>query len=192
MSAEFERLVAQFERFQSKVKHIDDQFAGIGQMQEEVSALEASASSPGRSVTVVAGPGGSIKDIKLSTEALRQQPGSLSAEIMATLRQAVAEVARKQAGIVEAHMGGEMHLVDQVLESQAQAFGTSVEELRSEMPDAPTGSRPTTSYDDDSGRTSIADSGRRPYPSQPSTGGSSQGDAFLNNLFNTDDYEEGR
>ncbi|MGH3948243.1 MAG: YbaB/EbfC family nucleoid-associated protein, partial [Pseudonocardiaceae bacterium] len=66
MSAEFERLVAQFERFQSKVKHIDDQFAGIGQMQEEVSALEASASSPGRSVTVVAGPGGFIKDIKLS------------------------------------------------------------------------------------------------------------------------------
>lgn len=175
MSAEFDQLVSEFERFQSKLRRIDDKFADVDRLQEEVTALAASACSPSRSVTVIAGPGGAIKDIKLSAEALRQQPGALSAEIMSTLHQAVAEVARKQAAIVERHLGDDLGLVERVLETQAQVFGTTVEELRSNLEDTPT---------------------ERSHPTGPaprSSGGDSPGDAFLNTLFaDGEDDQEGR
>lgn len=194
MSAEFDQLVAEFEKFQSKIKHIDDRFSGIGQMQEEIAALETSAHSPNRSVTVIAGPGGAIKDIRLSSEALLQQPGALAAEIMSTLQRAVAEVARKQAGIVDSHMGGELNLTDQVLQSQAELFGTTVEELRSNLEDTPPSNAPrTTTYDDPDQPPTIADTGRhQPYPAPPAASGGSPGDAFLDNLFTDDDYEDRR
>lgn len=195
MTAEFDQLVAEFEKFQSRIKRIDDKFAGIGAMQEEISALEAGVSSPGRSVTVIAGPGGAIKDIRLSAEALRQQPGSLSAEIMSTLQRAVAEVARKQAAIVDTHMGGELHLTDQVLETQAQVFGTTVEELRSNLQDELPRATPAQHHDhdhEDYGASSIADTRRQQYSPPPATGGGSGGDAFLGNLLDDDDYEDRR
>lgn len=198
MTAEFDQLVAEFEKFQSRITRIDDKFAGIAAMQEEVSALEASASSPDRSVTVIAGPGGAIKDIRLSAEALRQQPGTLSAEIMSTLQRAVAEVARKQAAIVDAHMGGELHLTDQVLETQAQIFGTTVEELRSnlsddELPQVTPAQQDHDQHghhdDEDFGSGSIADTGRQRYSPPPATGGGSPGDAFLKNLLDDEDED---
>jgi DNA-binding protein YbaB len=145
VSAEFDQLVAQFEQFQSKLKNVDEQFANLGQMQGEIADLEARASSPDRAVTVVAGPGGTIKDIQFTPQALRQPPHALSAAVMSTLQRAVAEAARKQAGIVEGHLGGDMHLMDQVLQTQAELFGTTPEELRASMeqpqtpPPAPAG-----------------------------------------------------
>jgi hypothetical protein len=61
---------------------------------------------------------------------MRRPPQELAAALMATLRQAVAEAARRQAGIVENALGDDMHLTEQVLETQAQLFGMSKEELR--------------------------------------------------------------
>lgn len=133
MSAEFDQLVAQFEQFQSKLKRVDEQFANVGQMQQELAEMEAVATSPDRSVTVVAGPSGSIKDIRLTDLAMRQSPQALSAALMSTVQRAVAEAARRQAGIVESALGDDMHLTDQVLETQAQLFGTTPEELRASM-----------------------------------------------------------
>lgn len=133
MSAEFDQLVAQFEQFQSKLKRVDEQFANVGQMQQELAEMEAVATSPDRSVTVVAGPSGSIKDIRLTDLAMRQSPQALSAALMSTVQRAVAEAARRQAGIVESALGDDMHLTDQVLETQAQLFGTTPEELRTSM-----------------------------------------------------------
>ncbi|NKQ56376.1 YbaB/EbfC family nucleoid-associated protein [Amycolatopsis sp. K13G38] len=133
MSAEFDQLVAQFEQFQSRLKRVDEQFANIGQMQQELAEMEAVAVSPDRSVTVVAGPSGAIKDIRLTDLAMRQSPQALSSALMNTVRQAVAEAARRQAGIVENAVGDDMHLTDQVLETQAQLFGTTPEELRATM-----------------------------------------------------------
>ncbi|HVW44741.1 MAG TPA: YbaB/EbfC family nucleoid-associated protein [Amycolatopsis sp.] len=130
MSAEFDQLVAQFEQFQSKLKRVDEQFANIGEMQQELAGLEAVATSSDRSVTVVAGPSGSIKDIRLTDLAMRQSPQALAATLKSTLAQAVAEAARRQAGIVENAIGDDMHLTDQVLQTQAQLFGTTAEELR--------------------------------------------------------------
>src|SRR5690606_26769973 len=109
------------------------------QMQEQLNELESVATSPDGSVRVVAGPGGAVKDIKLSQEALRQQAGALSATIMSTLQRAVAGAARKQAELVEAHMGGMgAGITEQVLEAQAEAFGVSVEELKGEGEQADT------------------------------------------------------
>ncbi|MDQ2588570.1 YbaB/EbfC family nucleoid-associated protein [Saccharothrix yanglingensis] len=130
MSAEFDQLVARFEQFQARLHRVDGQFAGIGEMQRELASMEVVATSPDRAVTVVAGPSGSIKDIRLTDHAMRRPPQALAAALMATLRQAVAEAARRQAGIVENALGDDMHLTDQVLETQAQLFGVTPQELR--------------------------------------------------------------
>ncbi|WP_335618080.1 YbaB/EbfC family nucleoid-associated protein [Lentzea guizhouensis] len=108
---------------------VDQQFANIGEMQQQLTELEAVATSADRAVTVVAGPSGSIKDIRLTDLAMRRPPHALAAELMSTLQKAVAEAARRQAGIVEGAMGDDMHLKDQVLETQAQLFGMSKEDL---------------------------------------------------------------
>ncbi|NGY59516.1 YbaB/EbfC family nucleoid-associated protein [Lentzea sp. NEAU-D13] len=112
------------------MQRVDQQFANIGEMQQQLTELEAVATSADRAVTVVAGPSGSIKAIRLTDLAMRRPPHALAAELMSTLQQAVAEAARRQAGIVEGAVGDDMKLSDQVLETQAQLFGMSKEELR--------------------------------------------------------------
>lgn len=148
-SAAFEQLVAQFERFQSQMQRVDQQFANIGEMQQQLTEMEAVATSADRAVTVVAGPSGSIKDIRLTDLAMRRPPHALAAELMSTLQRAVAEAARRQAGIVEDAIGDDMKLSDQVLETQSQLFGMSKEELRAvrseegaPQPPAPAPQRP--------------------------------------------------
>jgi DNA-binding protein YbaB len=192
VSAEFERLVAEFEKFQSKIKNVDDQLGGIQRMQSELTELEATAVSADRSITVVAGPGGAITDVRFTEEALRQQPQALSSALMTTLRQAVAESARKQAAIVDEHMGAQLGLTDQVLETQAQLFGTSEDELRERLAEeTPERPRPAEEeHHDDYSQQSFLQDGdsepQRPSTPPPSTGGS-QGDDFLRNLFDDDD-----
>ena len=130
MSAEFDQMIAQFERFQAQMQRVDQQFANLGDMQQQLTEMEAVATSADRAVTVVAGPSGTIKDIRLTDQAMRRPPHALAAELMSTLQKAVAEAARRQAGIVEGALGNDMHLTDQVLETQATLFGMSKEELR--------------------------------------------------------------
>ncbi|MFS8099833.1 YbaB/EbfC family nucleoid-associated protein [Lentzea alba] len=112
------------------MQHVDKQFANIGEMQQQLTEMEAVATSADRAVTVVAGPSGTIKAIRLTDQAMRRSPQALAAELMSTLQQAVAEAARRQAGIVEGAIGTDMKLSDQVLETQAQLFGMSKEDLR--------------------------------------------------------------
>ncbi|MFC9253160.1 YbaB/EbfC family nucleoid-associated protein [Amycolatopsis thailandensis] len=191
MSAEFEQLVAEFEKFQSKIKQAETQFAKVGEMQGELAELESVASSPDRFVTVVAGPGGSVKDIRLSPEALRQQPQQLAAAILSTLHTAVADAARKQAGIVDAQFGGTFHtnVEEQVLEAQAEAMGTTKEELRSQMSEEPpqgTTRRPRN--EDDFSEDTVLRRSDEPTPQRPAAGGDSAGDQFLKNLFDEEDH----
>lgn len=188
MSAEFEQLVAQFEQFQSKIQRIDDQFAGIGEMQSELSSLEATATSPDRSITVVAGPGGSVKDIRLTEEALRQRPQALSAALMSTLQQAVAESARMQAAIVDQHMGEDLQLTEKVLETQSELLGTPIEELRSRVEDTTAAPKPAEEEQhDDYSQQSFLRASDQPKPPPPPASGGSQADDFLKNLFNDED-----
>ncbi|MEV7550803.1 YbaB/EbfC family nucleoid-associated protein [Amycolatopsis sp. NPDC089917] len=187
MSAEFEQLVAEFEKFQSSIKNVDDRFANIGGMQDELSRLEATASSPDRSVTVVAGPGGAIMDVKFTEDALRQRPEALSAALMSTIQQAVAESARKQATIVEEHMGDDLNLVDQVLETQAELFGTTVEDLKARMDEAPPAEARAEQPDDYSERSVLKSADEPQQARPPASSGGSDGDRFLKNLFDEDD-----
>ncbi|GAB3005641.1 YbaB/EbfC family nucleoid-associated protein [Amycolatopsis acidiphila] len=189
MSAEFDQLVTQFEQFQARLRHVDEQFADVAAMQAELTALEATATSPDRSVTVVAGPGGAVKDIRFTDAALRQSAPALSAAVLATLRQAVAEAARRQAGIVEAHVGDDMHLMDQVLETQAELFGTTPEELRASMAEQPARPAADEPHDDhdDYGQGSVL---RREEPQSraapPARGNDPSGNRFLN-LYDEED-----
>ncbi|WP_410656601.1 YbaB/EbfC family nucleoid-associated protein [Amycolatopsis sp. lyj-112] len=194
MSAEFEQLVAEFEKFQSKIKQAETQFAKVGDMQGELAELESVATSPDRAITVVAGPGGSVKDIRLTPEALRQQPQQLAAAILSTMHTAVADAALKQAGIVDAQFGNAFHLnvEEQVLEAQAEALGTTADDLRSNMseeppPDTarPAGRRPRN--EDDFSEETVLRRSDEPTPGTK-PGGDSAGDQFLKNLF--DDQEE--
>lgn len=190
MSAEFDQLVTEFERFQSQIRNVDERFANIGQLQSELAALEATASSADRSITVVAGPGGAVKDIQFTEKALSQQPQALSAALLSTIQQAVAEAARKQAGIVDEHLGDDSQLSEQVLESQAELFGTSVEELRAQHGDDARKRPVEEEYHDDYSQQTVLNSGdergdRTPPP--PSAGGGSAGDHFLQNLFEEED-----
>ncbi|RSN35899.1 hypothetical protein DL990_06995 [Amycolatopsis sp. WAC 01416] len=191
MSAEFEQLVAEFEKFQSKIKQAETQFAKVGEMQGELAELESVATSPDRSVTVVAGPGGSVKDIRLSPEALRQQPQQLGAAILSTLHTAVADAARKQAGIVDAQFGGTFHtnVEEQVLEAQAEALGTTTDDLRSQMSEEPppsTARRPRN--EDDFSEETVLRRSDEPAPGRPPSAGDSPGDQFLKNLFDEEDH----
>lgn len=193
MSAEFERLLTQFEQFQSKIKKVDDQLANVAQMQSEIEDIEATAMNVDRSVTVVAGPGGAIKDIQLTEKALAQQPQALSSELVSTIQQAVAEAARKQAGVVDEHTGGGMNVTDQVIETQAQLFGTSPEELRERMEQESPRRRPAVAleeeyHEDYSHHDVFAADDEQPQSTAPAADdGGSAGDEFLQNLFGEDE-----
>jgi len=179
MAAEFDQLVAEFERFQSGIRNVDDRFAGLGAMRQQLTELRASASSPDGGVTVVTGPGGAVLDVKFTDAALAKGPQALSAALMTTLREAVGEAARRQVVLVREHLGDELGLVDQVLETQAEAFGTTVEELRSKL------TQEEAAPPEDFSEQRVLRQADAPQP--PPAGGGSAGDTFLRNLFDEED-----
>jgi len=68
-----------------------DRLNHYAEMKEEITKIQATVGSSDRCVTVVAGPGGSVLDIRLSDEAFHSvSPQSLAASITSTLRVAVA------------------------------------------------------------------------------------------------------
>ena len=138
MTAEFDQLVAEFEQFQAQIKNMDDRFEHLAGMRSELENLEVTVTSPDHAVTVVTGPGGAVLDVRFTEDALRLGPEQLGAVVMSTLREAVADAARQQAGIVEEFAGGPV--LDQVLETQAELTGVPVEELREKT------RRPADSY----------------------------------------------
>lgn len=184
MSAEFEQLVTEFERFESSIRDVDDRFAGLGAMRQELTELRASASSPDGGVTVVTGPGGAVLEVKFTDDALANGPQALSASLMATLREAVGEAARRQAVLVQEHLGDELGLVDQVLETQAEAFGTTIEELRSKLAEGTP--EPPAPAEDFSEERVLRQADAPPPPQAPPAAGSA-GDSFLRNLFDEED-----
>ena len=124
MSAELERLTAEFEAFQAKIKQAEVTFSGLGEMQDRLTALQAVATSPDRTVRVTAGAGGTVTDLQLTPEAMRKQAPALAAMIMTTLRTAVAEAVRREAGIVDETVGDALGLntVDRVRQAQEEAL----------------------------------------------------------------------
>ncbi|MEV7045741.1 YbaB/EbfC family nucleoid-associated protein [Amycolatopsis sp. NPDC051061] len=150
MSAEMDQLIAQFETFQSKVRQAEARFAGVGDMQERIAQVGTSVTSPDGTVTVTAGAGGTVTDLRLTAGAMHLEAGQLAQRIMSTLRQAVAGAAQQQAAIVDDAFGDQLgvDVSGQVREAQAEAFGTTAPEPASE-PQAPRPRRRPAPGDDD-------------------------------------------
>ncbi|WP_290059573.1 YbaB/EbfC family nucleoid-associated protein [Amycolatopsis solani] len=157
MSAQMDELIAQFENFRSKVRQAEARFAGVGDMQERVARLESTVTSPDGTVTVTAGAGGTVTDLRLTAGATRVEPGQLAATIMNTIRRAVAGAVQQQAGIVDEAFGDSfgVDVSAQVREAQTEAFGTTAPEPASEpqprQPSRPV-RRPAADEDDDFGQ----------------------------------------
>jgi DNA-binding protein YbaB len=149
VSAELERLAAEFEKFQARIKQAEVKFGGLGEMQERLGQLEAVATSPDRTVRVVAGAGGTVTDLQLTPEAMRKPAPALAAMIMTTMRAAIAEVVRRQAGIVDETVGGAFGLntTDQVKQAQTEALRAAAPELSPEAKPPP--KRPARPKDED-------------------------------------------
>jgi class 3 adenylate cyclase len=98
-------------------------------------------------VRVVAGAGGTVTDLQLSPEAMRKPAPALAAMIMTTMRTAIAEAVRRQAGIVDETVGGAFGLntTDRVKQAQAEALRTA--EPSSEA--TPPSKRPARPKDED-------------------------------------------
>lgn len=171
MTAEFDQLVAEFEQFQAGLHNVDDRFEKLAGMRGELEALEVRATSADRAVTVVAGPGGAVTDIQVTEAGSDLTPQQLSSTIMATLREAVADAARKQAAIVQDYAGDEADVLGQVLETQSEVAGVPVEELREKV-------RPSVADDEP---TVFQDRG------QPTDATPSDSDSFLRNLSDEED-----
>jgi DNA-binding protein YbaB len=151
MSAEMDQLIAQFETFQSKVRQAEARFAGVGDMQERIAQVGTSVTSPDGTVTVTAGAGGTVTDLRLTAGAMHLEAGQLAQRIMSTLRQAVAGAAQQQAAIVDDAFGDQLgvDVSGQVREAQAEAFGTRAPEPASEPLAPRPRRRPATGDDDD-------------------------------------------
>lgn len=183
MSAEFDQLLAEFESFQSKLQNVDSRFENVAGMQSELAALEVSASSPDRAVTVVAGVGGAVQDIRFTETAMQLGSQRLGAVVMATVREAVAEAARKQAMIVQEHVGGDAPVLDQVLETQSQVTGQPVDELRKRVEQG-TATRTPAQIGEPEESIVFRDTPTRP-PAAPSE--DSAADSFLKSVWDEED-----
>ncbi|WP_431925167.1 YbaB/EbfC family nucleoid-associated protein [Amycolatopsis tucumanensis] len=130
------------EQLQQKLRRIDElkqqseqRQAAFTRMKDEIGELSVTVSSPDRAVTVVAGPGGSVQSVRVSEEALQGSAIQLSSTITATIHEAVAAAARRQAAIVQDALGPSSNVLEQVLQTQAEAFGTSVAALKATVAD---------------------------------------------------------
>lgn len=163
----------------------EQKFASLGKLREEIQSLQASATSPDRNVTVVAGPGGSIQSVKISDDAMRGSALQLSQSVTQAIQQAVAAAARQQAAIVQNYAGGDV--LDRVLETQSQMLGTSVDELRSSSEVSARQAPVAQAEPDDYAEQNFLSNGGDQRPASASSAGSSAGDSFLRNLYSDED-----
>jgi DNA-binding protein YbaB len=183
MSAEFDQLVAEFESFQSKLKDADDRFGDVAGMQSELAGLEVTVNSPDRTVTVVAGVGGSVTDIRFTEAAVQLGSQRLGEVVMTTVREAIGEAARRQAAIVQEHMGGDAQVLDQVLETQAEVTGVPVDELRKRVEQEAAAARPAAQV----GEVEESIVFRDTPPPKSAPGEDSAADSFLKSVWDEED-----
>jgi predicted component of type VI protein secretion system len=117
------------ERLLSRIEAIDrvsaengrrtEVYAALG---EELAAVTAEVTSPDGAVTVLAGAGGAITDVRFSGAIHSAQPRELSRSVLSVLSQAQAEAARKQAELVRSRLGSTEEL-EQVIAYDERLLG---------------------------------------------------------------------
>ena len=137
-----EQMRQKLEFFEQANRAADARAAGYDAMSAELRDVEASAQSPDRSVTVVAGLSGSVKEIRFTEDAKKLSTTQLSQAVMSTLQLAVAAAARQQAEIVQGHVGTDIPIAERVRKTQQEIFGQPAAESRP---------RPPADDDDDTG-----------------------------------------
>lgn len=132
MSSQMDQMIAEFDRFRSRIRQAEARFEGVEEMTERISQVRSVATSPDRNVTVTAGANGTVTGIELAQGAMSLGPAELSATLMDTLRQAVAGAVRQQAEAVDDAFGDAfgINTSDQVRQAQAEAFGGPADDRR--------------------------------------------------------------
>ncbi|WAL64243.1 YbaB/EbfC family nucleoid-associated protein [Amycolatopsis cynarae] len=92
------------------------------QMASELKDVTAQAGSPDGAVTVVAGPGGEVKEVRFGDQIRGIAPQALAASVMQTIAAARAAAARRQAEVVRRGLG-DTELLDRVLDTDERLFG---------------------------------------------------------------------
>ncbi|WP_024875478.1 YbaB/EbfC family nucleoid-associated protein [Saccharomonospora piscinae] len=151
MSAHMDDLIAQFSKFRSKIREAETRFEGVGDMQQQITEIRHTVTSPDGTVTVVAGAGGAVTDLTLSPSATRLDHAQLASVILSTMREAVAGAVQQQAGIVDESFGDTFGLntSERVREAQAEAFGTAEQDGESNTATPSPGRRSSPPDEDD-------------------------------------------
>ena len=106
---------------------IEGRLAHYAEMKDEIAAIKATVRSSDRAVTVIAGPGGSVLDVRLAESAFGSgSPQTLGGAINSTLRLAVAEAAKQQAAIVQRYVGDRLNIMDRVMATQQAILGDKI------------------------------------------------------------------
>lgn len=107
---------------------VEDRMSRYLEMKDEITRIRATANSTDRAATVVAGPGGSVLDLRLSEQSFgSSSPKALAGSIMSALRLAVADAARQQAEIVQRYVGDRLNIAERVLATQQEVLGDKIE-----------------------------------------------------------------
>lgn len=180
-----EQMRQDIRRIEQRKQESEQRFAALGKMGEEIKALESTTSSPDKTVVVTAGPGGSVRSVRVTDAALRLSAERLSQTITATIHEAVAAAARRQAGIVQSYVGGDV--LERVLHTQAEELGLRVDDLPGpSSSDTP----PPRAVDPDAdfAENDFLSAGEQAAAATPEQNpGGSAGDAFLRSLFSDED-----
>jgi DNA-binding protein YbaB len=148
------------EKIERRKDDTEERMARYDEMGRQLQTLQATASSPDRSVTVTAGSGGGVQSVELRPEALRMGNQQLGRVITATIQQAAASAAKQQAAVVQEFTGDRLNVVGRVFKTQEQVFGTAADAPEQSAPPNRSQRRPESDFGEDEGFGSIFD--RRP------------------------------
>lgn len=110
------------DRLRQAGQQAEQSLQNVDEMREQIGGIEASVTAQDKSVTVTAGPGGSVTNIEFTKDATKLSPIQLSSTVMNTLRQAVAQAAREQARIVQDY-APEGDIAERVRQTQEEMLG---------------------------------------------------------------------
>lgn len=100
-----------------------DKAAKVKVMRAQVEQIQACASSPDAAVRVTVDSRGVLTDLTFTDKIREMRPPELAAQVMACLRRAQQQLAPKVREAMQATVGGEQQLLDNVVASYHQRFG---------------------------------------------------------------------
>ncbi|WP_190822864.1 YbaB/EbfC family nucleoid-associated protein [Saccharopolyspora pogona] len=110
------------ERIQEMMRKFEEQAQKASELQSAMQGMQATASSPDRSVTVTVAPSGAVLDLRLAPNAVRQSANDLQQQIMATIRQATASAAEQLNNTVAPILGDQFDKFQEAFNVEGMAI----------------------------------------------------------------------